>query len=414
MEHGEQPVQRTRWVEEFSETFTGIPFVRECVYRGMTFLSKGIEKEVCDLLVAQQGRAIVVQMKNQEDPDSRTPEKLTNWVRKNALSAAGQMTGALRRLQDEQTWCEHPRRGRAEFTPGSLAMLHAVVLVECRAARVELPEDAPQELRGVSVTYLDTNDFLNVVDQLRSFGDVERFLTARAKLGMDVRGFIGGERPILEHYALTGETFDGWTGYDREHAASEAEAVERRRAFIDKQEKDRAAGFMEYVADALATRSPIYAKGLDPETRARFDADDGRMRYLTMQDALTDLSLPNRRMLGGAMLDTFQPPDGANRFTYRALWADSKPNFAYVLISSHGVERRKVLARAQLLLTAALAQLSFSAGLAIVDRDSVSFEVVHIPTFVATPEDRAGGAQLFGSLRVADVHTNLMGETRRN
>lgn len=163
--------------------------------------------------------------------------------------------------------------------------------------------------------------------------------------------------------------------------------------------------------------SPTYAEGLDPETRARFDAGDGRARYLiylAMQDARSDLSLPDRRMLGGAMLDTFRPPANANRFTYRALWADSKPNFAYVLISSRGVERTEVLARAQLLLTAALAQLSFSAGLAIVDRDSVSFEVVHIPTLVATPEDRARGAQLFGSLHVADVHTNLMGETRRS
>ena len=241
----EDEQQRTKWVERYAAEFAGVPFVREFVFPNPQHLRKGIQKEVCDLLVSMGDRAVIVQLKAQEDPAAREPAKLPPWIVKKAEEAADQLSGSLRTLNSMDVWCIHPRRGRVEFKSGQLQPIHGIALVECgQGQRIALP-NAALEAQGVPLTYMDASDFLNVIMQLRSFKDIERYFAARTALGDDVRRFIGGEQVILEHYLLPDATFDNWPGYDAAKARADKERAERDRLFREKQQRDLPATFVE-------------------------------------------------------------------------------------------------------------------------------------------------------------------------
>jgi hypothetical protein len=403
--------QRTKWVERYAAEFAGVPFIREFVFPNPQHLRKGIQKEVCDLLVSMGDCAIVVQLKAQEDPAARDSGKLSSWIVKKAQEAADQLSGSLRTLDSMDVWCPHPRRGRVEFKAGQLRAIHGIALVECgQGKRIALP-NAGLETQDVPLTYLDASDFLNLIMQLRSFKDIERYLAARTTLGDDVRRYVGGEQVILEHYLLIGDGgFAQWSGYDDAKARADRERSERDRLFQEKHQRDIPATFTEYVADTLATRLPEYRDGLDAATLRMFDADENRQRYLLMQEVLASFSLVGRRQLGAGLLDTFGPPGAAkpSPCIYRALWADEMPDVIFVAVSTTGIPRPEVISRALVLLGGALAHFGRRDGMVIVDRDSTNFEIALVRGYTSTEADQEAGRKFFASLRVADVGDHIL------
>jgi hypothetical protein len=400
-------MQRSEWVEQYAASFAGEPFVREFVFANPKFLKSGIEKEVADLLFAFRSHAIVAQLKSQEDPATRDAARLDAWIAKRADDGASQLRGSLRTLRARDTWCQHARRGRVTFAAGSLTAIHGVVLVECRDARVRVP-NLSLDIDGTPIAYFDTNDFLNVVDQLRSFRDLAAYLTARAALGDDVRLQLGGERATLEYYLLHDASFTGWTSYDDAAASAATERIERTTQFTAKHQRDIPARFLEDVADTLAERLSTYREGLDADTLARFDEDASRLRYLAMQEILCNLSLVGRRQLGAAMLDTFGPPGGPPRWLHRAAYLDEDPTHVFVLVASHGESRQTIFQRLTVLLRSALAHYGRRNALGIVDRDSVGFEMMLVQEFEPTPEDHAAAAEFWQHLRVDHLRDRLV------
>lgn len=164
--------QRTDLAERFVEQFAGIPLTAECVHYSPQFLDKGIQKEVCDFLIVLRGEAILVSMKSQEDPDSRTGDKLERWILKNAERALSQAKGALRNIRRTRFWTQHPRRGRVDFEPDSIKIVHLVVATEVLSKRIELPNSFPLAVEDIPVTYLVINDLCNIVYELRTFLDL--------------------------------------------------------------------------------------------------------------------------------------------------------------------------------------------------------------------------------------------------
>jgi hypothetical protein len=398
----EQQVTRSQWIEQYAARFASISFVREFVFPNPQYTKKQLQKEACDLVIARRDRALVVQMKSQDDPAARDPAKLPGWIEKNARDAAQQLGGSLRTLNAAPFWCIHPRRGRVNFAPGEITTPYGLVLIDCGTASVQLPADLPLSAHSVAVHYFDTNDFLNVVMQLRSFHDIQRYLAARAALPDDVRRRIGGEKIILEHYVLHDASFADWMTYEDAARAAAAEREDRDRVFYEKQARDKDAVFVEYIADTLATRLPNYQDGLDAETRAHFDADENRQRYLVMQDVLADLSLVARRQLGRGLFETFGPPikHGKKKLVYRALYLDELPDFAFVALSTEGYDRQQVINCALALLGGALAHFGYSDGMVIVDRDCDGFEIALVRGYVPTEADVRMGKERFGALRM--------------
>jgi hypothetical protein len=395
-------MKRSEWVEQYAASLTSAPFVREFVFPNPQFTKKGLQKEVCDLLMVFHDQAIVVQMKTQEDPASRASAKLPVWIRKQAAAAAGQLSGTIRTLKNVGMWCDHSRRGRVEFADGTLKPVHGLVLIDCGPIRVDLPSEVPLSIHGVPVAYLDTNDFLNIVMQLRSFKDVAMYLGRRATLPEETRRSIGGERALLEHYMLRDASFENWVSFAEAEKEASDERPTRDVLFLEKQQRDVPASFVEYIADALAERLPTYTQDIDEPTRAMFDADENRHRYLEMQEVLAGLSLVARRQLGTGLLEVFGPPgttpkDGC---VYRALYLDDLPGFVFVGVATQGLPRQEVINRALVLLRGALSHFGWNDGMYIVDRDGTGFEIGLVRGYKPTSDDARIAERFFKQLRM--------------
>ena len=126
-------------------------FLAENVYLGPKFRNAHLEKEVADLLLVHRDQALVVQMKCQEDPDTRSGDKLSSWVERKARSAYKQLLGTVGTLRERDYWCTHPTLGLVNFTRGQLTPIHCIVVVEHRAQSFSIPATLPLNARGIPV-----------------------------------------------------------------------------------------------------------------------------------------------------------------------------------------------------------------------------------------------------------------------
>lgn len=405
-------VNRTTWAEEQVAKLCAPPLTAETVLLRVKYREKaGIEKEVCDLILALADEGIIVSMKAQNDPTGRGAEELARWCAKASRKAARQLGGALRSMRATRYWCQHRRRGRVDFAAGAIQVRHAIAIVETLTASATLPADLPDAKDGIPFTYLSVNDFLNLVAELRTFPDLLAYLNARLKLPEAVRRGIGQERLLYEYFLLKGESFDGCGELAAVRAAVESRAGDLGRLQAAKRAADVYASIVEQVSDALATRAPDYAVGLDVETLARFDADAQRRNYLLLQENLCDLGLGARRRLGEALsmlalkvAATTERSDMA----FAAFFTDTKGDFLYVPMATTGLGRPEILKRAQQALLGGLAYYQKPRGMAIVDREGQGYEVVLVQVESHTAEALAFGTELFERLKISDTPANLL------
>ena len=403
--------QRTDWAEYFIAQLAGQSLISEYVFHSPQRTDK-TQKEVVDILLTLAGQTIIVSLKCQQDPGSRSlDDKEAAWVVKAAAGAARQIKGALRTLQGSAYWCDHPRRGRVQFAAGQLRPAHAVVLVET-LERVSLPVELPLHDGGVPISFFSANDFCNVVQQLRTIPEIVAYLDARRALPADALRTIGREGSLYEYYLLNGESLSLCLGPEDAALVSTARAVELRSALTRKTEADRYSGLIERVADCLAERNPDYLSGLSTEDQAQFDSSTDRRNYLLMQEELCNLRLADRVLLGRHFADLMERADNAKRptMTFAAVHSDSKPDLVYVLASARGESRVELLNRARQLLLGAMAFYDKRRGMAIVDRDGVSFEVIlcEVPTHSITAFHV--GEHFFGKLRMDHIPATLVPE----
>jgi len=400
--------QRTDWAESFVAQLARQPLISECVYHSPQRLDVS-QKEVVDILLVLAGRAILLSLKCQEKPGSRPPEKEVGWVAKAAAGAARQIHGALRAMQANNFWCEHPHRGRVEFSADELRVTQAVVLVESVNATT-LASDLPLSLGGIPVSYFTVNDFCNILQELRTIPEIEAYLDARHALPLDALRLIGEEKALYEYYLLNNETFTGCLGQNDARLVSAVRAAELCSALARKAEADKYAGLIEHVADCLAERNPKYLDGLPEGYQDNFDASTNRKNYLRMQEELCDLGLAGRSLLGQHFAHVMDKAEQAKRpaMTYAAVHNDEKPDIVYVFVSGRGEPRLELLERAKTLILGAIAFYEKRRGMAIVDRDSVSFEVFlfEVPSHSIT--EFHVGERLFGQLSMAHIPATLV------
>ena len=399
-------MQRTLWAEIFVDNFSSRPLTAECVFRSPQYTDRGKQKEVCDFLLVLRGKAILVSMKSQEDPSSRTGDKLRRWTIKNATNALNQAKGALNTIAREPFWCQHPRRGRVDFKPGSVSVAHVVVLTEVLGDVVELPDELPLLLGSVPVTYLSLNDFLNLINELRAFPDITAYLDARGKLPDKSLRMVGHEVPFYKYYVLNGGSLAGCDGYADARISSAARDAEWRTVLSAGESRHKSASIVEFVSDALATRLKNFSAGLDVETIARFDPADDRRNYLLMQEELCDVRLAERAALGEQfvkIMDEAKKSEATETMLYMAFYTDSKPDFVYVLVSARGIDRATLLGRSPKLLQAAMAAYGKDRGLVIADRDGAGFEIQLISGREADPIDERLAEEFFVKLRMSHV-----------
>ncbi|KAA6457550.1 hypothetical protein DYQ86_22235 [Acidobacteria bacterium AB60] len=400
---------RTKWAEEQTEVLLSIPFISEFVFRSPQNLEgpRNTQREVADLLIDHMGRGLLVSQKAQEDPESRNDRRNELWVLKNAKGAVDQLIGALR-SPTTPFWCDHPRRGRVDYVKGLPTILHGVVVAETFRP-VDLQSsasDLPLEYTGIPITYLSINDFLNLAMQLRTVPELYAYLTARRALPESVLRRFGQEQVLLEYFLLQA-TFDGCLGHEDASEMLVRRAYDRNEVLNRMMDYRRGSAYLEYVTDALATRSATCLDGISARWAAAFDPTESRSNYLRMQEILSDLTLRERAMLGENFEAVIHAQDGREEgYVHSAVRLDSKPEWVFLFASSKGISREGIFRRIEKSMGAAMAFYGKARCMVVVDRDGAGFEVAVTRSdvvYVPTSTDVQLGKELFGHLRNASV-----------
>jgi hypothetical protein len=403
------PEVRTRWAEEQAEQLLAIPFISEFVFRSPQNLSgpRGTQREVADHLILNRGKGLLVSQKTQENPESRDERRNGFWVLNNAKSAVAQLIGALR-SPGTPFWCDHPRRGRVDFPAGLPPIAHGVVIVETfRPVDLQpAAADLPLEYAGTPITYLSINDFINVAMQLRTVPEVYAYLDARKDLPDSTLRRVGEEQLLLEYFLLH-ETFKSCRGHEDAAQTLGNRAEERNEVLERMVEYRQDSSYLEYVTNALATRSSTCLEEISPEWVAKFDPKGSRSSYLRMQELFTDLGLRERALLGKHFESVIRAlagrPEG---YVHSAVRLDSKPDWVFIFGSAKKVEREEIFRRMESSIRAALAFYQKQRCMVVIDRDGDGYEVsMTHPDLVFTPSpaEIQHGWEMFGHLRIASV-----------
>jgi hypothetical protein len=398
-------MQRTDWIEVYLEKFSSLPLTWENVFRGTQYVDK-TKKEVVDLLLVLRNEGILISLKCQEDPTKRRGDKLTKWINKKAKDALKQLKGGIRTSQTRGYWCEHPRRGRVSFRPKEIRITQAIVLVETLEV-VRLADEFNHEIEAIPISYFSVNDFLNIISELRTIYDIQRYLKARKSLPKEVLTTAGLEKTMYRYYILNNGIFPNIR--DLSQVVAE---VKNSKKQIDelirlKSHMDRNSYIIENVSDALSKRPDGYGEGLDERSFAKYDSPSNRKNYILMQNELCDLVSAERRKIGEKFFDIMkkvEDDEDEGSMAYQAISLDSKPHFQYVLSASRGSERQELIKRSELLIRGALAEYNKERGMIITyNRDIDNFEVVLVDKFEKNESDVKIGNSFFRQLKMEDI-----------
>jgi hypothetical protein len=407
----EQTMRRTEWAERHVEEFLSLPFIREFVFRSPQMVD-GTQREVADLLVAHSGVGVLISQKCQEDPRSRDVERTESWARKKAKEAVSQLRGALRTASGKPFWCDHPRRGRVEFTTGLPKIDHGIVLIEVLQP-VDLGPEAsalPLDFGSTPISYLSVNDFLNLAVELRTVPELLEYLNARRLMTQPDLRLIGDEQSLFEFYLLNDGSLHGCASRIDVRLAVSAQQDKIRQRLMSMRDSDYYSGLLEHVADQLATRNPDYAEGLSAAQLAGFEPLAARSAYLEMQGVLANLRLRERAELGRSfhvVIDRLaSEPKG---FAYSAAHFDSRPEWVFLFGASKKLERAVLLERMELLMSGAMAFYGKRCCLMVADGDGLSYEV-SLGRMGSPPtlEEYESGNHLFSHLPMVDTPLNLV------
>ncbi|MDA2926551.1 hypothetical protein MYX78_04845 [Acidobacteria bacterium AH-259-G07] len=267
-----------------------------------------------------------------------------------------------------------------------------------------LGEEFPLYHQNVPITYLSTNDFLNLLDELRAFPDIEGYFDARRCLPEESLRCVGSERHLFEYYLIREQSFVGCQGVEYVNESVAENKHELTAAIERKCEADNYARIVEHVSDALADRHAEYNEGLEEKLLSRFDDPTNRQNYLVMQEELCDLQLSDRRLVGyqfEQVIRKVQEDDHSESMAYAAIWADAKPDFLYVLVSARGISRPVLLERCTVLLSGALAFYGKPSGIVVADRDGASYEIQLIANQEQSAQSKEIGQQFFQNLEMS-------------
>lgn len=180
--------------------------------------------------------------------------------------------------------------------------------------------------------------------QLRTVPELYAYLTARRALPESALRRFGEEQVLLEYFLLHG-TLNACRCHEHAAEVLVKRAEERHEVLNRMVDYREGSAYLEYVINALATRSATGLEGLSPQWAASFDPTESRSNYLRMQAVLSDLSLRERAQLGqnfraviGALADQ------AEGYVHNAVRLDSKPEWVFLFATSKAWNARRYFA----------------------------------------------------------------------
>jgi len=402
--------QRTDWAEIYLEKFSSFPLTWENVFRNTEYVDK-TKKEVVDLLLVLRNEGIFISLKCQEDPRKRKGEKLKKWINKKTKEALKQLKGGIRTCQTKGFWCEHPRRGKVFFRLKEIKITQAIVLIETLEV-VRLANEFTLEVEEIPISYFSVNDFLNILEELRTIKDIQRYLSERKYLPQEILTTLGLEKTLYEYYILNNGIFHNISDLSQIVWEVKTNKKKINELIHIKHDMDKNSYIIESISDALSKRLKGYKKGLDKETSIRYDPPLNRKKYVLMQNELCDLVLDERRKIGEKFFEIMKKVENDSNkssIAYQVISLDSKPNFQYVLSSSKGFGRQELINKSEVLIRAALAEYNNERGMIITyNHDIDNFEVILVDKFEKTGFDVKIAKQFFSQLKLEHIPIELI------
>jgi len=255
-------ISRGFWAERQFQDLMSAPLVSEFVFRSLRYFDndgkgKRTEKEVIDHLLLLGRQCVLISQKMQDDPTKRTSERNEQWVLKNIRRSLKPIIGAIKNPVEGLIWSDHPRLGKVEFQRLPQA-IHGIVLAETWTPvdLSSIKNDLPFEVEGTPLTYLSVSDFVNLVLRLRTVPELIEYLQARQSLPKGSLLSIGNEMALFGLYLMQRGNLAGCKGLVDAEIQIDHDLDSFRAALERNNEWIRYSGFLEHVADRLATRDP--------------------------------------------------------------------------------------------------------------------------------------------------------------
>lgn len=398
-------MQRTDQMELLLEQLAILPLTWENVYRSPQYTAQ-LDKEVVDLLLILRSNGIFISLKCQQNPDSRTKDKLYRWVQKSALYAVRQISGGIRTSKTREFWCTHHRRGRVTFEPNQISPVRAVILIESHQT-IQLNQELPLEIDSIPVSYFTLDDFLNLLNELRTFNDLLKYMETRSSICQELQRTLGIEQDIFEQYVLQRGSLRGVSDLKNLQKNNLEQKSEILQLITKRNHDNQLAAPIERLSDNLSTRLENHEEGLDEVHRNRFDPNSQRRNYLLIQNELCDLVLDERRKMGVLLSHVAKnaiDPENQQRIGYQAGFLDSKPDFLYILSSSKSLTRNDILHKSSALIYGGLSHYGMSNGLLIhYNHDLDNFDTILVKDFEDNEVSQKHGTAYFAELRISDI-----------
>lgn len=330
------------------------------------FYQRGnIQKEVCDLLIAVDRDALILQIKAQSIV--RRPRDEERWFLKQLPRARRQLSGAWRTIAQRPIIARNRFRDLVSWVPGDLTVHHALGIFDVTGPCSVPFDPAHTENRERRAQCFTFTDFLNVASYLGSFPDLVDYLNERSTLPWWTLPDLGAERDLFAYYLMYDRHFPSTIGPDDIRGQWSVLTQEHRRAF---DEKLRADQYTEVINDIIRDvhnldeqlgRQVLAGREVPASVEAQ------RQTYLKAAALLNRLPSLLRRQLGKEILD--KAISARERKAPRYLATRHPSRDAALVFHVSALDRAEGHERTQVVLAATMAHYAVTTGLGIAIQD---------------------------------------------
>jgi len=201
--------------EDFLASIVSYPLLIDFVHLRPIYQRGSKNPELCDLLIEDESKALLVQLKAQDIRQAKPNRDPRRWARKQIKKASKQVMGALRCLPYQDIVSNNPVRGPVTFPKGSLIGGHGLVIIDYSSSPFKIDEKLPAITDDlIPIHYLSYEDFILLCQHLMTLPDLIQYLDQRANIAPWEWPMLNNEKNAYAHYIMRRNTFDPTTRAD--------------------------------------------------------------------------------------------------------------------------------------------------------------------------------------------------------
>lgn len=328
--------------EELLASIVSYPLLIDFVHLRPIYQRGSKNPELCDLLIEDESKALLVQLKAQDLRQAKPNRDPQRWGQKQIKKASKQVMGALRCLPYQDLVSNNPVRGPVTFPKGSLIGCHGLVIIDYSSSPFKIDEKLPAITDDLTpIHYFSYEDFIVLCQHLMTLPDLIQYLDQRANIAAWEWPMLNDEKNAYAYYIMRRNTFDPTTRandfdgewqrlttkyameyYEKFHEDQKVELFTKMLHYMHNTDPD----LLNYIPDSLKSLKPLNLNEITEIARKlnRFTRLD--RRYIS------------ERMMGKLRLAD-QSPWGFNYFAHQSQAEGPVTTFVF-LASRHARKER--------------------------------------------------------------------------